>query len=165
MTRRQSFAMALLTATLVAGPALAASPFDGAWKEVHHPTAKGITTPAGFKLTIWMEVKGDELHYYSENTTRPEQPYISEHVTKLDGTVAPFPNQTRFNQVSTLVTEPRELQIMKMKDGDVIAGEFWSFSADGKTAVRRGIGKSAERGSYPYQEHFVRVTDKPQHKK
>jgi hypothetical protein len=164
MNRRQTFAAAFAAVMLAAGPALAASPFDGAWKEVHHPTAKGITTPAGFKLTIWMEVKGDELIYYSENTTR-ETPYISEHVTKLDGTVAPFPNQVRFNQVSTLMTEPRELQILKMKDGDVLAGEFWTFSPDGKTAVRRGIGKSPERGSYPYQEHFVKVDDKPKFRK
>jgi hypothetical protein len=148
---------------LTAAPALA-HPIDGAWKEQHNDTP-GITTPANFKLTIWMKVEGDTLHYHSENTTQADKPYISDHVSKLDGTVAPFPDQVRFNQISTLLTEPRELQVLKMKDGDVIAGEFWTFSADGKAAVRRGIGKNAEGKSRAYQEHFVKVAAEPAYKK
>jgi len=153
-----------LSAALVSGPAFAAQPFEGAWQEKHNETP-GITTPANFKLIIWMKAEGDALHYHSENTTQPDKPYISDHVSKLDGTVAPFPDQARFNQVSTLLTEPHELQILKMKDGDVIAGEFWTFGKDGKTAVRRGVGKSPEGKSRAYQEHFVRVTAEPQFKK
>lgn len=153
-----------LSAALVAGPAFAAQPFEGAWQEKHNDTP-GITTPANFKLIIWMKVEGDSLHYHSENTTQPDKPYISDHISKLDGTPAPFPDQVRFNQVSTLVTEPTELQILKMKDGDVIAGEFWTISKDGKTAVRRGVGKSPEGKSRAYQEHFVRVTEEPKFKK
>ncbi|HEY8617792.1 hypothetical protein [Phenylobacterium sp.] len=159
----RAIAAGLALSAALAAPVFA-HPVDGAWKEQHNDTP-GITTPAGFKLTIWMKVEGDTLHYYSENTTNAEKPYISEHVSKLDGAVAPFPNQTRFNQISTLLTEPHELQVLKMKDGDVIAGEFWTFSKDGKTAVRRGISKSPEGKSKAYQEHFVKVTDKPQHRK
>lgn len=163
MNIRTILAGAAFSAALLTGAALA-HPIDGAWKETHNATP-GITTPANFKLTIWMKVDGDKLEYHSENTTRPEAPYISDHVSTLDGKVAPFPNQTRFNEISTLLTEPHELQILKMKDGDVIAGEFWSFSKDGKTAVRRGIGKNTEGKSYPYQEHFVKVNDQPKFKK
>ena len=108
-----------------------------------------------------MKVDGAKLHYHSENTTQPDKPYISDHESTLDGVVAPFPNQVRFNQISTLLTEPHELQILKMKDGDVVAGEFWTFSKDGKTAVRRGIGKNPEGKSRAYQEHFVKVTTAP----
>jgi hypothetical protein len=165
MTVRTLLASAVLGAALLASPALA-HPFDGAWEE-RHPTdksIKGVTTPDNFKLTIWMKVNGENLDYWSENTTR-EQPYISEHVSKLDGTVTDFPKQTRFNKVSTLQTEPHELQILKMKDNDVIAGEFWTFSRDGKTAVRRGIAKNAEGRSYPYQEHFVKVNTQPKFRK
>ncbi len=53
-------------------------------------------------------------------------------------------------------TGPNDLQILKMKDGDVIAGEFWTFSPDGKTAIRRGIGKNPDGKSHAYQEAFVR---------
>ena len=164
MTMRALLAGVVLSTAFLATSALA-SPLDGAWQEKHPPASiKGVTTAEGFKLTIWMKVNGEELDYYSENTTQPATPYISTHVSKLDGTVAPFPNQTRFNQVTTLLTEPRELAIMKMKDGDVLAGEYWSFSVDGKSAVRRGVGKRDGK-SYPYQEHFVKVDAKPQHKR
>lgn len=164
MNMRTIVAGVALSAALVAGPAFAAQPFEGAWQEKHNDTP-GITTPAGFKLTIWMKVEGDKLHYHSENTTQPDKPYISDHISTLDGKTAPFPDQVRFNEISTLVTEPTEVQILKMKDGDVIAGEFWTFSKDGKTAVRRGVGKSPEGKSKAYQEHFVRVTAEPQFKK
>lgn len=148
-----------LSAAMAATSALA-HPVDGAWKE-QHKDVPGITTPANFQLTIWMKVNGDQLEYHSENTTRPEAPYISDHVSKLDGTTTAFPNQERFNQVSTLLTEPHELQVLKMKDGDVIAGEFWTFSQDGKTAVRRGVSKNPEGKSRAYQEHFIKVADTP----
>lgn len=164
MNMRMMMTGLALSAALACGPALAAQPFEGAWQEKHNDTP-GITTPAGFKLIIWMKAEGDSLHYHSENTTQPDKPYISDHVSKLDGTAAPFPDQVRFNQVSTLLTEPHEMQILKMKDGDVIAGEFWTFSKDGKTAVRRGVSKSPEGKSKAYQEHFVRVTAQPQYKK
>ncbi|MDB5454199.1 MAG: hypothetical protein JWO33_2777 [Caulobacteraceae bacterium] len=159
MNRRLMIGVAL-AATLLAGQALAApQSFEGAW-EAFHTEIPGATTPPEFKLTIWMRVEGDKLHYHSENTTRPDTPYISDHISTLDGKPAPFPNQTRFNQVETLVTEPNELQILKTKDGDVIAGEFWSISPGGKTATRRGVGKNPDGKSHAYQEHFRRV-DKP----
>jgi hypothetical protein len=43
-----------------------------------------------------------------------------------------------------------------MKDGDVIVGEFWTFRPDGKTLVRRGVGKSPQGTSRAYQETFIR---------
>jgi hypothetical protein len=145
---------AAATLTFAAAPALAASPHDGNWTAVVS-TAPGNTIEPGFKLTITFKFGDNHLVYHSINTTQPDKPYISDHETTLDGKVAPFPNQPRFNQVSVTQTAPNELQILKMKDGDVIAGEFWSFSPDGKTAVRRGIAKNAEGKSHAYQEHFV----------
>jgi len=141
---------------LSAAPALAAGPHDGAWQSVHEGSywSDGKLAP-NFKLTVWLTFAPNKLTYHSENTTDPAKPYISDHVTTLDGAVTPFANQERFNQVSVTQTDPDNLQILKMKDGDVIAGEFWSFSADGKTAVRRGVGKSPEGKSHAYQEFFV----------
>lgn len=146
---------------LAAPQALAASPHDGAWQSVHEGSywSDGKLAP-NFKLTIWLTFGPNRLVYHSENTTDPSKPYISDHTTTLDGTVAPFPNQVRFNQVSVKQTGPNDMAILKMKDGDVIAGEFWTFSADGKTAVRRGVGKSPEGVSKAYEEHFVKVPAK-----
>ena len=147
-----AFALALSAG----GQALAANPHDGDWVAVESK-APGSTIPPGFKLTINFKFGPNHLIYHSVNTTNPAKPYISDHETTLDGTVAPFPNQERFNQVSVTETDPNNLQILKMKDGDVIAGEFWTFSADGKTAVRRGVAKSPEGLSKAYEEHFARV--------
>ena len=146
--------LAAAALTLAGAPALAASPHDGDWEAVVSK-APGSTIEPGFKLVINFKFGPNHLVYHSVNTTRPEKPYVSDHETSLDGKVFPFPNQERFNQVSVLETGPNDLQILKMKDGDVVAGEFWTFSADGKTAVRRGVAKNPEGKSHAYQEHFV----------
>ena len=143
---------------LSAAQALAASPHDGAWTidpaRSFWSNQTG-TLPANFKLTVNFKFGDNKLTYHSVNTTQPAKPYISDHETTLDGAITPFANQERFNQVSVKQTDADNLQILKMKDGDVIAGEFWSFSPDGKTAIRRGVGKSPEGKSHAYQEFFV----------
>jgi hypothetical protein len=135
--------------------AQAASPHDGNWVAVESK-APGSTITPGFKLVINFKFGDNKLTYHSANTTNAAKPYISDHVTTLDGATAPFLNQERFNQVSVTQTGPNDLQILKMKDGDVIAGEFWTFNPDNKTAIRRGIGKNPEGKSHAYQEAFVR---------
>lgn len=153
--RTVTLGLAVAALTLSAASAQTANPHDGAWEAVESK-APGSTIPPGFKLVINFKFGPNKLEYHSINTTRPDKPYISDHVTTLDGTPAPFPNQERFNQVSVTETGPNDLQILKMKDGDVIAGEFWTFSPDGKTAIRRGIGKNPDGKSHAYQEAFVR---------
>ena len=151
------FAAALAAAVLAASaPALAASPHDGAWTldPSHSFWSNTGPLPANFKLTVNMKFGPNKLEYHSVNTTNAK-PYISDHVTALDGSITPFANQERFNQVSVTQTDADNLQILKMKDGDVIAGEFWTFGPDGKTAIRRGVGKSPEGKSHAYQEAFV----------
>lgn len=157
MRRTLSIALAA-TLALAAAPALAAGKsHDGAWQSVHEGSywSDGKLDP-NFKLTVNLKFGPNKLEYHSINTTNPDKPYISDHVTTLDGAVAPFPNQARFNQVSVKQTGPDDITILKMKDGDVIAGEFWHFSPDGKTAVRHGVGKSPEGVSKAYEEHFVK---------
>jgi hypothetical protein len=46
---------------------------------------------------------------------------------------------------------------MKMKDDDVIVGEFWTFLRDRRTLVRRGVGKNATGKSRVFEEYFVRT--------
>lgn len=151
---RSAIAASILALSLAG--AAAAAPHDGDWVSVHEGSywSDGKLDP-NFKLTVTLKFAPNKLIYHSVNTTNPDKPYISDHISSLDGTPAPFPNQTRFNQVSVRQTGPNDITILKMKDGDVIAGEFWTFSADGKTAVRRGVGKSPEGISKAYEEHFV----------
>ena len=157
MIHRKTGALAALLLSLGAAQALAASPNDGSW-EIDPSRSFWSNTgplPANFKLTVDMTFGENKLVYHSVNTTNPAKPYVSDHVTTLDGKPTLFANQDRFNQVSVKETDPNNLQILKMKDGDVIAGEFWTFSPDGKTAIRRGVGKSPEGKSHAYQEFFV----------
>jgi hypothetical protein len=160
--RKMMTGLVAAAAMTTAVPAVAQSISDheGAWQAAPAESAwagGGAALPAGFKLVINLHFSPNHLAYHSVNTTDPAKPYISDHESSLDGTVAPFPNQTRFNQVSVKVTGPNDMTVLKMKDGDVIAGEFWSFSADGKTAIRRGVGKTPEGKSHAYEEHFVHV--------
>ncbi len=156
---RRTVTLGLAAAVLAfsAASAQAASPHDGAWEadESKSMWSDG-QLPKGFKLVITLKFGPNKLEYHGVNTTGTGKPYVTDHVTTLDGTVAPFENQTRFNQVSVTQTGPDDMQILKMKDGDVIAGEFWTFSKDGKTAIRRGVGKSPEGKSKAYQETFVK---------
>jgi hypothetical protein len=157
---RRTLMLALAAGALAASaaPALAApKSHDGDWVSQHEGSYwSDGKLPHDFKLTVNLKFGPNKLEYHSVNTTNPDKPYISDHVTTLDGAVAPFPNQARFNQVSVKQTGPDDITILKMKDGDVIAGEFWHFSPDGKTAVRHGVGKSPEGVSKAYEEHFAR---------
>lgn len=156
---RRTLIMALAAGALAMGASqaqAAGKSHDGAWESVHEGSYwSDGKLPHDFKLTVDLKFGPNKLEYHSVNTTNPDKPYISDHVTTLDGAVAPFPNQARFNQVSVKQTGPDDITILKMKDGDVIAGEFWHFSPDGKTAVRHGVGKSPEGVSKAYEEHFV----------
>src|SRR5204862_6884574 len=102
------------------------------------------TLAPNFPPTVWLTFGPNKLTYHSVNTAQPDKPYVSDHVTTLDGTVAPFPNQARFNQVSVRQTGPNDMAILKMKDGDAIARALWPFCPDGKAASRRRAGKPPE---------------------
>ena len=156
MNRTLTITFATAALALSAASAQAANPHDGAWVSVHEGSYwSDGKLPPNFKLTVNLKFGPNKLEYHSINTTQPDKPYISDHVTTLDGAVTPFASQARFNQVSVKQTGPNEITILKMKDGDVIAGEFWTFSPDGKTAVRHGVGKSPEGVSKAYQETFI----------
>ncbi|MBB5737644.1 uncharacterized protein YfaQ (DUF2300 family) [Xanthomonas arboricola] len=64
--------------------------------------------------------------------------------------------QVEQHQIAVSKTGADTYQILKMKDDDVIVGEFWTFSADGKTLIRNGVGKSPEGKSKAYHEFFER---------
>lgn len=67
----------------------------------------------------------------------------------LDGAVTPVFDKSRFNQISVRRLDDDMLEVLEMKDGDVIVGSFWTFSRDGQSFIRRGVGKALTGGRRP----------------
>lgn len=144
-----------LIGMVLAASASAASPFDGAW---HSNTSKSFWSngpmPAGFSLTIHLKWTPTTLTYHSVNDTDKAKPMISDFVAPLDDKVAPFPSNARFNQVRIKRLGERTFQVLEQKDGDVIVGQYWEFSKDGKSLVRWGVGKGLDGKSKAFLEWF-----------
>ena len=152
-------ATASLAASPQAAPAMpSAAQYDGKW----HSVAEGTywsdgKLPAGFSLTIELKFSPNKLVYASVNDTDKAKPMGLGYTATLDGTTIALPGQARYNQVSVKQLSANEFQLLKSKDGDVIVAEFWTFYPDGKTLVRRGVGKSPEGVSKAFQETFKRL--------
>jgi hypothetical protein len=143
---------------LLASTASAAEPdMSGVWvytaKDSYWSTND---LPANFSLTIDMKLSADTIVYSSVNDSDKNKIGRLSFVAPLDGTVTPIDNQSRYNQVSVRRSGPGELEIVQSLNGDVIVASFYTFRDDGKTMVRRGVGKSPEGKSKAYQETFVR---------
>jgi hypothetical protein len=136
-------------------------PPDGRWFiDPKRSSFSNMAFPPNMSLTLDMKFEPGapgRIVYGSVNDTNKEKPYISNFSATLDGVPGPFEEQTRFNQISVLQLNPTEFRVLKMKDGDVVVGEFWTFLPDGKTLLRRGVGKNAEGRSRAFEEYFTRL--------
>lgn len=110
--------------------------------------------PKNFSLTITVRFKGDKIVYHSVNDHMPQADL--NYTAPLDGSVVPMLHNARFNQVAVKKIGPEQLEILEMKDGDVLVGSYWDFSVDGKSFVRRGIAKDAAGKSHEFEEYFER---------
>ena len=153
----KTISAAALVATMLSGAQALAADYSGAWHSIDDRSSwSDGKFPKGFSLTIDLKFEGDKVIYHSINDTNKNAPAVLEYIAPLDGTVAPVLNNARFNQVSIKRLSPNELQLLELKDGDVIVGSFWTFLPDGKTVVRRGVGKSPEGKSKAFEEYFSR---------
>jgi hypothetical protein len=89
--------------------------------------------PKGFKLKIEMTFSANKLVYHAVNTTNPAKPYINDFESTLDDAVGPLHDNPRFNEIRILQLGPDSFQVLEQKDGDVIVGQHWEFSKDGKS--------------------------------
>ncbi len=148
---------ALALSALVTTPALAAN-HDGVYQSNE---AKSFWSdgnfPKGFKLKIEMKWQPNKLIYHAVNTTNPAKPYLNNFEASLDDAVGPLNDNARFNQIRIKQLTPDAYQVLEQKDGDVIVGQRWEFSKDGKSLVRWGIGKSPEGRSKAFLEWFDKV--------
>lgn len=134
----------------------ASDPLDGTWKinDAKSSWSNG-QFPPNMSLTIKLHIDGDVMNYYSDNDTRKDRPgMISHFEAAMDGKPHLFPDSKRFNQVQIRRIGPGQLELLEMKDGDVVVGAWWWLSADGKHLVRRGVGKDAQGKSKEYEEYF-----------
>lgn len=137
-----------------------ASNFNGTWRAIVETVYfSDGSLPVGFSLSMAITVTQDRITYLSTNDTdKTKPPVLQAWEAPLDGTPVSMPNQTRFNQISVTRVSPTDYRVMKMKDGDVISGEFWTMNPDGNMFVRRGVAKNPEGRSHLYDEWFRKTT-------
>lgn len=143
---------------LAASASYAASSFDGAWKS--NMTKSYWTNgpmPKGFSLTINLNWTPSELKYHSVNDTNKSKPMTRDFVAKLDDSVAPLPNSERFNEVRVKRLDARSFQVLEQKNGDVVVGQYWHFTEDGKSLFRWGVAKAPDGSSKAFLEWFDKV--------
>jgi hypothetical protein len=155
MKRFSAVIIAHMVATVL--PASAATNHSGSYHSVEAKSSwSDGQLPKGFSLTITVKFSGDKLTYHSANDTNKSKVVGLDFSAPLDGTPSPVANQSRYNQISVKKLGPDDLEILEMKDGDVIVGSFWSFAPDGKSFVRRGVGKDPAGKSKAFEEYFAR---------
>lgn len=147
-----------LFTTLAASPALAKD-HSGTYHSVESKSFwSNGQFPKGFSLTIDMKFSPNKLEYHALNdTVKGKPPYKNDFVATLDDQVGPLADNARFNQIRIKTLGPDTYQVLEQKDGDVIVGQYWEFSKDGKSLVRWGVGKAPDGKSKAFQEWFERV--------
>jgi hypothetical protein len=146
----------VLAFSTLALPASAATDFSGSYHSVAEKssTSNGGPLPKNFSLTIDVKFVGNKIVYHSVNANAPAADL--DYTAPLDGSVIPLTGNARFNQIAVKKIAPNQLEILEMKDGDVLVAAYWIFDRDGKGFVRRGIGKGADGKSHEYQEFYVK---------
>jgi hypothetical protein len=140
---------------LLPAGALAQAQFDGSYHSVDSKSSwSNGKFPKDFDGTITVHFKDGKLIYHSINVHTPSAGL--DYTAPLDGTVVPMLNNQRFNQVAVKRIAPNELEILEMKDGDVVVGAYWIFAHDHKSFVRRGIAKDEDGKSHEYDETFAK---------
>jgi hypothetical protein len=113
--------------------------------------------PKGFKLSIELQWLANKLVYHAVNTTNPDKPYLNNFEATLDDVAGPLHDNARFNEIRIRQLDANTYQVLEQKDGDVIVGQYWRFTPDGKSLVRWGVGKAPDGKSKAFLEWFDRA--------
>ncbi len=150
-------ALIIAAALAVAGSAAAAD-HSGHYVSVHDRSSwSNDKFPKDFKLAIDLKFGPNQVDYKSLNTTNPAQPGGAAYVARLDGTPTMRPGNPRFDRIVWRQRTPDQFEVLEIKgEDDVIVGSFWTFMPDGKTLIRRGVGKDAQGVSKAYEEVFIK---------
>jgi len=153
MTKIDKIALACVFYVALIGAASAATDFSGRYQSVASKSSwSNGEFPKNFSLMIQVKFEGNKIVYHSVNANSPAANL--DYTAPLDGTVVPMTGNARFNQIRVKKIAPNELEILEMKDGDVLVAAYWIFEKDG--FVRRGVGKGADGKSHEYEEYYTR---------
>ena len=130
--------------------------FEGKWKiDAPKSSWSDGKFPKNMSLVINMSFTGDQIKYYSVNDTNKERPpSIVDFTAKMDWTPHPFEGSARYNQVALRSLGKTQMEVLELKDGDVIVGAIYDLLPGGKRFARRGIAKGADGKSHEYEEFF-----------
>jgi len=155
MTTLGKVTLALIFSGAMIAPALAATDFSGTYQSVASKSSwSNGEFPKNFSLMIQVKFEGNKLIYHSVNANSPAANL--DYTAPMDGTVVPMTGNARFNQIRVKKIAPNELEILEMKDGDVLVAAYWMFDKDAKGFVRRGVGKGADGKSHEYEEFYTK---------
>ena len=153
MTTIGKIALASLFSVALIGSASAAADYSGTYQSVASKSSwSNGEFPKNFSLMIQVKFEGNKLVYHSVNANSPAANL--DYTAPMDGTVVPMAGNARFNQIRVKKTAPNELEILEMKDGDVLVAAYWVFDAKG--FVRRGVGKNADGKAHEYEEFYAK---------
>ena len=153
MTTIGKVALAFMFSVAMMGSASAATDFSGTYQSVASKSSwSNGEFPKNFSLMIQVKFEGNKIVYHSVNANSPAANL--DYTAPLDGTVVPMTGNARFNQIRVKKIAPNELEILEMRDGDVLVAAYWIFEKDG--FVRRGVGKGADGKSHEYEEYYTR---------
>jgi len=153
MTAIGKIASAFVFSMAMVGSASAATDYSGIYQSVASKSSwSNGEFPKNFSLMIQVKFEGNKLVYHSVNAHSPAANL--DYTAPMDGTVVPMAGNARFNQIRVKKTAPNELEILEMKDGDVLVAAYWVFDKDG--FVRRGVGKGADGKSHEYEEFYAK---------
>lgn len=153
MTTIGKIASAFVFSVAMIGSASAAPDFSGTYQSLASKSSwSNGEFPKNFSLMIQVKFEGDKLIYHSVNAHASAANL--DYTAPMDGTVVPITGNARFNQIRVKKTAPNELEILEMKDGDVLVAAYCRFDAKG--FVRRGVGKNADGKSHEYEEFYTK---------
>ena len=143
----------VLVCSALASPVMAATDYSGIYNsDAPKSSWSNGEFPKNFSLMIQVKFDGDKLVYHSVNAHSPAANL--DYTAPMDGTVVPMTGNARFNQIRVKKIAANELEILEMKDGDVLVAAYWVFDAKG--FVRRGVGKGADGKSHEYEEFYAK---------
>ena len=150
----------------IALPAFAAAatdPLSGTWKlDSAASSWSNGQSPKNVNLTVTVKITADQVpaeetfEYHFANVTDKAHPIAATFTLPIDGKPHAIAENQRFNQMSIRRIGPGQLEVLEMKDGDVVLGAWWSLSPDGKQMFRRGVARTADNHAHGYEEIFIR---------
>jgi hypothetical protein len=152
MISRRLFTLTLLGAAIAAA---ADNPYTGTWRiDTPKSSWSDGKFPKNMSLVITMSFKGDEVTYHSINDTNKDRPGVVDYTAKMDWKPAPLAGSARYNKVAVRMLSPTQMEVIEMKDNNVIVSAIYDLMPGGRRFARRGMAISADSSSHEYEEFF-----------